>query len=150
MHYRGIFSSGDQREMLQLFGFLSCLFSVCTWHHIRFNFMNGLEGQASLISCGNGARKAFGPSGTVPCWWGVCSASPAQLCLCGKVWLSCLGLGGERLLCSVPSKVWQGTRLQHWQLALLASALPMVLCCFSALCWDALNTVEGINMVIIT
>lgn len=86
----GLFSSGDQREILWIFVFLSCLFSVCTWHHIRFNFMNGLEGQASLISCGNGACKALGPSGSVPCWWGVCSASPARparLCLRGEVWL---------------------------------------------------------------
>lgn len=139
MHYLGLFSSRVQREMFWVFVCLSCLFSVCTWHHIRFNFMNGLEGQASLISCGNGAHKAPGPSGSVPCWWGVCSASPAWLCLRGELWLR---LGGERLLCSVPSKAWQGTGLQHWQPAGPGSALQMVLCCSSALCWDAPNNVK--------
>lgn len=52
--------------------------------------MNGLEGQASLIPCGNGACRALVPSGSVPCWWGVCSASPARparLCRRGEVWL---------------------------------------------------------------
>lgn len=35
--------------------------------------MNGLDGQASLISCGGGAHKALGPSGAVP----VGGVSPA-------------------------------------------------------------------------
>lgn len=141
----GLFSSGDQREILWIFVFLSCLFSVCTWHHIRFNFMNGLEGQASLISSGNGACKALGPSGSVPCWWGVCSASPARparLCLRGEVWLRLpRAERGEAALVRALQGM-AGTTLQHWQLAVLSSALQMVLCCFSALCWGAPNTVK--------
>lgn len=73
------FSSRDWGKMFEFLFFLSCLFSFCTWHHIRFSFMNGLERQASLIYCSDWARKALDPSGNLPCWWGVCSTSLARL-----------------------------------------------------------------------
>lgn len=77
MHYLGLFSTRDQREMFWVFDFLSCLFSVCSWHHISFDFMNVLEGQASLISCGSGAQGALGiVLLELFSWWGVWGALP--------------------------------------------------------------------------
>lgn len=73
------FSSRDRGKMFEFLFFFSCLFSLCTWHHIRFNFTNGLERQASLICWADWAYKTLGPSGHLPCWWGVCGASPARL-----------------------------------------------------------------------
>lgn len=73
------FSSRDEGKMFELLFFLCCLFSLWTWHNIRFNFTSGLEGQASLLCHGDWACKTLGSSGNLPCWWGVCSACPGRL-----------------------------------------------------------------------
>lgn len=93
------FSSRDWGKMFEFLFFLSCLFSFCTWHHIRFNFMNGLERQASLIYCSDWARKALDPSGNLPCWWGVCSTSPARLASALPPWGGLLRLGAPFAFC---------------------------------------------------
>lgn len=83
----------DRGKMFEFLFFLSCLFSLCTWHYITFNFTNVLGRQALLICSGAWAHKTLAPSGNLPCWWGVCSASLAWFAGALPLWGDLLWLG---------------------------------------------------------
>lgn len=93
------FSSRDRGKTFEFLFFLPCLFSLGTWHHIRFNFTNGLERQASLICCAGWARKTWGPSGHLPCWWGIRCASPSGLAGALPPWGALLRMGAPMAFC---------------------------------------------------